>query len=53
MATHTPKNILIIEDEADIAQLVKLYLEKDGLRTAIAKTGAGAQHPGRGESAGD
>ena len=39
MATHTPKKILIIEDEADIAQLVKLYLEKDGFRTASAKTG--------------
>jgi DNA-binding response OmpR family regulator len=24
-----PKKILIVEDEPDIAQLVKLYLEKD------------------------
>lgn len=39
MATHAPKKILIVEDEEDIAQLVKLYLEKDGFRTATAKTG--------------
>jgi DNA-binding response OmpR family regulator len=38
--SHTPKKILIIEDETDIAQLVKLYLEKDGFRTTIASTGA-------------
>ena len=40
MATHTHKKILIVEDEADIAQLVKLYLEKDGFRTTTAATGA-------------
>ena len=39
MATPTPKKILIVEDEADIAQLLKLYLEKDGFRTTIATTG--------------
>ena len=39
MATLTPKKILIVEDETDIAQLVKLYLEKDGFRTTIATTG--------------
>jgi len=39
MVTHAPKKILIVEDEAEIAQLVKLYLDKDGFRTAIAKTG--------------
>ena len=39
MATHAPKKILIVEDEEEIAQLVKLYLEKDGFRTATAKTG--------------
>ena len=39
MTTHAPKKILIVEDKADIAQLVKLYLEKDGFRTAIATTG--------------
>jgi two-component system, OmpR family, alkaline phosphatase synthesis response regulator PhoP len=39
MANHAPKKILIVEDEAEIAQLVKLYLDKDGFRTAIAKTG--------------
>ena len=40
MATQTSKKILIVEDEADIAQLVKLYLEKDGFRTMAATTGA-------------
>jgi two-component system, OmpR family, alkaline phosphatase synthesis response regulator PhoP len=39
MTTHTPKKILIVEDEADIAQLVKLYLEKEGFRMTIAPTG--------------
>jgi DNA-binding response OmpR family regulator len=39
MASPTPKKILIVEDEEEIAQLVKLYLEKDGFRTTIAKTG--------------
>ena len=40
MATQAPKKILIVEDETDIAQLVKLYLEKDGFRTMAATTGA-------------
>ena len=39
MANHAPKKILIVEDEAEIAQLVKLYLEKDGFRTTTANTG--------------
>ena len=39
MPSLTPKKILIVEDEVDIAQLVKLYLEKDGFRPTIAKTG--------------
>ena len=39
MPSLTPKKILIVEDEPDIAQLVKLYLEKDGFRPTIAKTG--------------
>jgi two-component system alkaline phosphatase synthesis response regulator PhoP len=39
VVTHAPKKIVIVEDEEDIAQLVKLYLEKDGFRTATAKTG--------------
>jgi two-component system alkaline phosphatase synthesis response regulator PhoP len=37
-----PKNVLIVEDEADIAQLVKLYLEKEGFHTNIAKSGVEA-----------
>jgi two-component system, OmpR family, alkaline phosphatase synthesis response regulator PhoP len=39
MTTLAPKKILIVEDEEDIAQLVKLYLEKEGFRITIAKTG--------------
>ena len=34
-----PKKILIVEDEPDIAQLVKLYLEKEGFHTNVATTG--------------
>jgi two-component system alkaline phosphatase synthesis response regulator PhoP len=34
------KKILIVEDEKDILQLVKLYLEKEGFRTVSAMTGA-------------
>jgi len=37
-----PKKVLIVEDEADIAQLVKLYLEKEGFHANIAKTGVEA-----------
>jgi DNA-binding response OmpR family regulator len=33
------KKILIVEDEQDILQLVKLYLEKEGFRTVAATTG--------------
>ena len=37
-----PKKILIVEDEPDIAQLVKLYLEKDGFHTNVATSGVEA-----------
>jgi two-component system alkaline phosphatase synthesis response regulator PhoP len=37
-----PKKILIVEDEPDIAQLVKLYLEKEGFHTNVAKSGGEA-----------
>lgn len=33
------KKILVVEDEKDILQLVKLYLEKEGFRTIAATTG--------------
>ncbi len=39
MSSATAKKILIVEDERDILQLVKLYLEKEGFRTATAATG--------------
>lgn len=42
MAGLTPKKILIVEDEPDIAQLVKFYLEKEGFRTHVAKSGGEA-----------
>jgi len=34
------KTVLIVEDEPDIAHLVKVYLEKEGYRSVVAKTGA-------------
>jgi two-component system, OmpR family, alkaline phosphatase synthesis response regulator PhoP len=34
-----PKKILIVEDEVDIAHLVKLYLEREGFHTNVAKSG--------------
>lgn len=37
------KTILIVEDDSDIAQLVKHYLEKEGFTARIAKTGLEAQ----------
>ncbi|MEP6957513.1 MAG: response regulator, partial [Nitrospirota bacterium] len=39
MPSPASKKILIVEDEHDILQLIKLYLEKEGFRTASAKTG--------------
>jgi DNA-binding response OmpR family regulator len=38
-ASSPKKTILIVEDEKDILQLIKLYLEKDGFRVATAMTG--------------
>lgn len=51
MSTTPSKKILIVEDEKDILQLVKLYLDKEGYRTVTAMTGAeglkqvAAEHP--------
>ena len=42
MATQRPKTILIVEDEPEIAQLVKHYLEKEGYHPHIASTGLDA-----------
>jgi two-component system alkaline phosphatase synthesis response regulator PhoP len=42
MGATPSKKILIVEDEPDILQLVKLYLEKEGFRTATAVNGAQA-----------
>jgi two-component system alkaline phosphatase synthesis response regulator PhoP len=42
MSGALQKKILIVEDEPDILQLVKLYLEKEGFRTATAVNGAQA-----------
>ncbi len=39
MGSASQKKILIVEDEKDILQLVKLYLEKDGFRVVTAMTG--------------
>ena len=40
MSGSAHKKILIVEDEKDILQLVKLYLEKEGYRTVTASTGS-------------
>lgn len=40
MSPAVSKKILIVEDEQDILQLVKLYLEKEGFRTVTAATGS-------------
>ncbi len=51
LASQRPKKILIVEDEQDIAQLVRHYLEKEGYHPSIAKTGlealnlAVSEHP--------
>ncbi|MDR4466097.1 MAG: response regulator transcription factor [Nitrospira sp.] len=42
MASQSTKKILIVEDEPEIAQLVKHYLEKEGFRPSIAHTGVEA-----------
>ncbi len=39
MATQRPKTILIVEDEQEIAQLIKHYLQKEGFHPYIAHTG--------------
>ena len=43
MTSQRPKRILIVEDEPEIAQLVRHYLEKEGFHTSVAKTGLEAQ----------
>ncbi|WP_455377713.1 response regulator transcription factor [Petrachloros mirabilis] len=42
MSGAAPKKILVVEDERDILQLVKLYLEKEGFRIITAATGTDA-----------
>ena len=39
MGSPHPKKILVVEDEQDIAQLVKHYLEKEGFHACLATTG--------------
>lgn len=39
MPNPSAQKILIVEDEHDILQLIKLYVEKEGFRTVSAKTG--------------
>ena len=34
-----PRKVLIVEDESNIAELLHLYLEKEGFETAVAKDG--------------
>jgi two-component system, OmpR family, alkaline phosphatase synthesis response regulator PhoP len=39
VVAQRPKHILIVEDEQDIAELVRHYLEKEGYHPSIAKAG--------------
>lgn len=49
MSSASAKKILIVEDEKDILQLVKLYLDKEGYRTVTAATGAEGLRQARAE----
>ncbi len=49
MPSPAIKKILVVEDEHDILQLIKLYLEKEGFRTVSAKTGMEALHSAKQE----
>lgn len=42
MCADVPKKVLIAEDDKDILQLVKVYLDKEGFRTYTALNGAEA-----------
>ena len=49
MFVENSKKILIVEDEREILDLVKLYLEKEGYRTVAATDGAEGLRLARGE----
>ena len=49
MSSASAKKILIVEDEKDILQLVKLYLDKEGYRTVTASTGSEGLRQARAE----
>ena len=42
MVTAVAKKVLVVEDDKDILQLVKLYLDNEGFRTVTAANGAEA-----------
>jgi two-component system alkaline phosphatase synthesis response regulator PhoP len=42
MVTAVTKKVLVVEDDKDILQLVKLYLDNEGFRTVTAANGAEA-----------
>lgn len=44
MVKHGTRKVLIVEDDGDIAALIKIYLEKDGYQTAYARTGIEGWH---------
>ncbi|MHC9062690.1 response regulator [Nitrospira sp. CMX1] len=39
MTSQRPQKIFVVEDEPDIAELGRHYLEKEGFHPSIAKTG--------------
>ena len=42
MLTHAPDKILIVDDEPDIGQALKLYLEDAGYAPSLASDGSAA-----------
>jgi len=49
MVTAASKKVLVVEDDRDILQLVKMYIEKEGFRTLSASNGAEALRQARTE----
>ncbi len=49
MVAAMNKKVLVVEDDRDILQLVKMYLEKEGFRTLSASNGAEALRQARSE----
>ena len=49
MAEASAKKVLVVEDDKDILQLVKMYLDNEGFRTVTASNGTEALRQARSE----